>query len=436
MSWGLFQDEGCSPHASLYRGLQNFILQPALTLAVPTAMTLDIFTLLLVLALGNLVMAGALWLALGGKSHDGLAKWQSSLITQTAAWCLFASHTVTPGSFVSSLAHLLLAGSLMLQMAAVREYQQVWAVMPSPSRLCLLCLPPIAAALSNALLYSNESFRVSGSNLLQALCCIAVAWQIMQDAAPNERQRRLQVLMAASFGSLALVFLARSLISLTAPELMGALNNPGSAQGVTFLAATAVVIINSFGFLLMHKTRAEDEMHKLATMDPLTGVFNRRTFIELAERELARCRRSGSPLCLLMMDLDHFKRVNDTRGHMVGDDVLREFARAVTGCLRREDLLVRYGGEEFCVLLPGADAATAKVLAERIRAFVDHNPMTTRAGPVHVTTSVGVCGDDATRIDSLDSLLSCADRALYLAKGGGRNRCIEAAFTSAIAAHS
>ena len=176
---------------------------------------------------------------------------------------------------------------------------------------------------------------------------------------------------------------------------------------------------------------AEQKIHSLAYYDSLTGLPNRLMFRDQLERAIARCLREAQQLAVMFLDLDKFKRVNDTLGHLVGDDVLREFARKVGDCLRREDLLVRYGGEEFCVLLPGADAGTALTLADRIRSTIDNTHMNTRAGPVHITTSVGICGDDAKVIDSLDSLLSCADGALYLAKAAGRNQVISSLFKAA-----
>jgi diguanylate cyclase (GGDEF)-like protein len=383
-------------------------------------MTLDIFTLLLVLVLCNLATAAALWIAFAEVARDGLPKWEISLLVQADAWALFAAGDYWPGIGGSVAAHCLLSASFMLQAMALIEFQK------RKAPASLLLVPPLIVAIVYALLSGDAQWRSATGNLLQAMSCSAVLWQLTKKS--MYYQFSTQLLMLSAYGALMAIFLARAVASIAVPESMASPLDPSNAQSVSFLLIIIIVVLTSFGLLLMHKDRAEDEVHKLATMDPLTGVFNRRTFIDLAERELARCRRSNTPIRLLMMDLDHFKRVNDTLGHMVGDDVIKAFAQTVADCLRREDMLVRYGGEEFCVLLPGADAGTALTLAERIRAAIDNSRMQTRRGPVHITTSIGICGDEANAIDSIDSLLSCADGALYLAKAAGRNQVVSSLY--------
>ena len=383
-------------------------------------MTLNKFTLLFVLMLSNAVMAGALWAAFAGATRDGLGKWGASLFAQACAWALFAAHDVQPDSLMFVTANFLLAASFMMQAAALFEFQR--RAVPASA----LIAGPFMVALTCLLLAGTVATSIAVSDFLQGLCCLAVLWQTCRSEV-HHRHRTRYVMMFA-YGVLVAIFFSLGALDLLTPMTS---TDAGISEEFGYLVAIAAVVLSSFSFLLMHKERAEDEMYKLATVDPLTGVFNRRTFIELAERELARCRRSGLPLRLLMLDMDHFKRVNDTRGHLVGDDVLREFSSTVADCLRREDLLVRYGGEEFCVLLPGADAGTALTLAERIRAAIDDTQMPTRSGPVHITCSVGICGDDAMAIDTLDSLLSCADAALYLAKAAGRNQVVSSLFKAA-----
>ena len=173
---------------------------------------------------------------------------------------------------------------------------------------------------------------------------------------------------------------------------------------------------------------SEERLRRLSVTDPLTGVFNRRHFFEVAEQEVERARRHGRPTSLLALDIDHFKRINDTHGHAVGDEALRQFADACCGVLRTNDLLGRMGGEEFAVLLPETDLAAARLVAERIRARTAGLTLASGSAAVRVTVSIGVSSCRSGE-RSVDSMLSCADEALYLAKAAGRNRVIAAADT-------
>ncbi|MBI5069126.1 MAG: diguanylate cyclase [Deltaproteobacteria bacterium] len=166
---------------------------------------------------------------------------------------------------------------------------------------------------------------------------------------------------------------------------------------------------------------AEEEVARLATTDPLTGVANRRRFLELLGMELDRARRFGDRAALLMLDVDHFKSVNDTHGHAAGDAVLQHLADLSRRSLRRIDLFGRLGGEEFAILLPGTDGAGARLLAERFRHAVADAPAQTGRGAIAVTVSIGIAELDPGDPDP-DGVLARADAALYRAKQAGRNR--------------
>jgi diguanylate cyclase (GGDEF)-like protein len=160
-------------------------------------------------------------------------------------------------------------------------------------------------------------------------------------------------------------------------------------------------------------------------LDGLTGTYNRRHFMDLAQREYDNARRFGHPLTAMMLDVDHFKRINDRHGHHVGDQVLRVLAERCKAALRSVDVLGRYGGEEFAILLPGTSQHNAAtILAERIRKKVAEEPIQTDDGVVKVTVSVGVAALDPD-MRSTGDLFKRADSALYEAKQAGRNRVVE-----------
>lgn len=164
-----------------------------------------------------------------------------------------------------------------------------------------------------------------------------------------------------------------------------------------------------------------EEIYRLMTVDGLTQVYNRRYFDEALEREVNRCRRYDRVLSLIIFDIDHFKVVNDTHGHLVGDSLLRSIASAVKPRLRREDILARIGGEEFAVLLPEIAIDGARITAEKIRSIVQGTPLKHEEDLIACTVSLGVAAlaaDDA----SPEDLYKRADVRLYEAKQSGRNR--------------
>jgi diguanylate cyclase (GGDEF)-like protein len=168
--------------------------------------------------------------------------------------------------------------------------------------------------------------------------------------------------------------------------------------------------------------RAREELRRQATHDSLTDLWNRSAMFEIVDRELQRAQRASSALSVLMADLDHFKRINDSMGHAAGDAVLREAARRMSACIRPYDAACRYGGEEFLIVLPGCDLAGASVRAEEIRAAIAATPFDIPEGRVKVTCSLGVAAvASPERVDS-SALIREADDALYAAKRNGRNR--------------
>jgi diguanylate cyclase (GGDEF)-like protein len=165
-----------------------------------------------------------------------------------------------------------------------------------------------------------------------------------------------------------------------------------------------------------------EELRFRATHDALTGIANRGVILEELNREHSRRSREGGSFGIIMVDLDHFKQVNDTCGHQGGDAVLKEASRRMTECVRAYDTVGRYGGEEFLIVVPASDEIGTLGLAERIRSEMEAQPVVLDTGGIQITASLGVaiCSDEHPQ--DLQVLLKLADEALYRAKGRGRNR--------------
>ncbi|MCD6061436.1 MAG: hypothetical protein K0S16_1747 [Moraxellaceae bacterium] len=169
--------------------------------------------------------------------------------------------------------------------------------------------------------------------------------------------------------------------------------------------------------------RREDTIRTLSRTDTLTGIPNRRSIMEMLEKEVARTKRHGPPMCVVILDLDHFKKVNDTYGHPTGDLVLREAARVLRESIRSCDAIGRYGGEEFMLVLPDTDAEGAAVLLERCRAALATTIIRAETGKTfHISASFGVVCNQKDMAVDVATLIKAADDALYLAKQNGRNR--------------
>lgn len=176
--------------------------------------------------------------------------------------------------------------------------------------------------------------------------------------------------------------------------------------------------------MVVENLRLYEKMRLQAVTDGLTRAYNHRHFHELLTAEVKRAARNSRPVSLLMVDLDHFKRINDRWGHQCGDEVLGTVAERIGTQLRDSDVLARYGGEEFAILLPDTPLAGAKKAAERVRAVVGSDPVMTRAGDVSVTVSVGVAEASGDQLARPSELVSRADAALYEAKRAGRDRVV------------
>jgi diguanylate cyclase (GGDEF)-like protein len=175
--------------------------------------------------------------------------------------------------------------------------------------------------------------------------------------------------------------------------------------------------------LALELQQANNNLRELAYRDGLTGLYNHRYFQKVFEVELERALRYKHPVSLLLVDIDFFKKVNDTFGHPVGDDVLKEVSNVLVRLVRSCDIVARYGGEEFAVVLPETGTKGAKVLAQRLRRGVEQKKIENNGQPISVTISIGLAATDMSELElSRVALIECSDQALYMAKQNGRNR--------------
>ena len=170
---------------------------------------------------------------------------------------------------------------------------------------------------------------------------------------------------------------------------------------------------------IIHRIFLDEERKTMATKDPLTGLYNRRVFKEKLAQEIMRAGRFGSPLSLLVADLDHFKEINDTYGHLAGDETLRQIAALIKDSVRKDDTPCRYGGEEFAIILPAANATDALAIAERLRKSVGQYPIRVGDFRIQITISIGIA---VYQGESAEDLFEKADRATYSSKINGRDR--------------
>jgi len=245
----------------------------------------------------------------------------------------------------------------------------------------------------------------------------------------RERLRAPARLAAAALGMIALLLLYQALHSIVLE--IGLLESRNISYVLFVALYGGLNVLATFGFLLMANERLHAEIERMATLDSLTEVFNRRTFIKLAEVELARAERAGTRVAVVFLDMDAFKAINDTHGHAVGDRILLEFVGCTRSILRRQDVFGRFGGEEFCLLLPETGLDEGRQAAERVRAAVAAMEIRFDGLAVSATVSAGVSGSEVHGMD-FERMLRGADQALYAAKRNGRNRVeLDPAFASA-----
>ena len=245
-------------------------------------------------------------------------------------------------------------------------------------------------------------------------------YSMLREVSPGTRFSQIMISLALGAQGIYYLVLATAVFSLPPVEKPLA---QIPIYGWLFLIPMLLSIVVVFGIVLLVNQTIAMRLQESARRDALTGALTRSALEDVAADELARSRRHGLPLSLLLLDIDHFKMVNDQHGHAAGDAALRQFAAAVRRCLRREDVFGRLGGEEFCALLPSTAVGGAAQLAERIRQSVANLAVEAGGHRLSLKVSIGVAslGEQG---GNWGELVNQADRAMYAAKRAGRNRVI------------
>ncbi len=373
----------------------------------------------LVAALLSLVTLGGAWQARG---RYGLWFWAASFVaiwlSQLARPWAVALWGEAAGFTVGHLGGIVASALLLLGVRAfLGEPQRRWPVALLATTAAVIAVAGTASGLPA---WTSLSFTLIASTALraQALPVLWRAWRYERGFA--------MALAVATFSLSVVAHLARAIAVI--PAISGSVDSAYEANALWMMVFIALLIIQGLVVLLLVNGSLQREVLALAEYDPLTGLLNRRGLVNRFARmvQRAECEQQAPQVALAMIDIDHFKQINDRHGHCIGDDVLANLGRRLESHTRPADLAVRLGGEEFALVWVGANGQQAHALAERLRQAVEAEPIVTRAGQIATTISVGVA-DMQSLNEPLDALLLRVDRALYRAKEAGRNRVMFAA---------
>ena len=342
-----------------------------------------------------------------------IRRWTAGVLLQAVAWSLYCLQNTAPLWLTT------VGAGTVLVWAMANHCQGVRLFVGRPLGPWRFWGPVAAAALIETVFCLLVPDGRANVVLFSSIFVVQAIWACAALFRPGPLRDRSHVLTGAMFATLAVVMGARvvyeGLRHGSLPSLIA--NSP--MQILVFALSAAASSVASLGFMLMCNDRLNRELEWYATIDTLTGINNRRTLGERAAFAIAAAHRLRRPLSLMLVDADHFKRVNDVYGHAAGDEALQMIAAALQSTLRGGDLLGRLGGEEFVVVLPDTDETAARGTAERLRAAVEDIEFALQHRRIELRVSVGLAVIDDH--DDFSELLRRADQAMYAAKRAGRN---------------
>ncbi len=383
-------------------------------MGVLPAPTLDVPTLFVAIVLVSATLTAMVALVAERDQRDGMFFWAAALAAHTGAYALFALR-----GQISDVSSVVLANTLLSTAFALFGEALCQFFGRRPKRL-LLWTPVALVSVSFMLLIDMLPARLVLASAVFGLQIVVILGLLRSAAATTGRGA---VLVGLGVAALLPVLLARAATAFNPTDNLRVFTAPGQSQALAFLVVVSSVILVTFGFVLMNKDRSDQQSRKLSMFDELTGLPNRRQSLLALAQQVAAARRGGQPLAVLMLDIDHFKRVNDLHGHLVGDAALRHLAQTLAARVRSQDIPGRFGGEEFLCVLPATSASGGQQLAEAVRAAVAAQAFSFGSmQSLQLTVSVGVAELPSGGACSAEALIGAADLAMYRAKVTGRNR--------------
>lgn len=345
----------------------------------------------------------------------GFGSWASSYFFGSLFCASLLLRPAMPeiGSVIA--AQLLLFAMAYLNLKGTRAYAGLSR--PPHAYAALAALLLIALSAYFTLIEPNPGIRFALSSLMASFIFLLCAKTIARGKVHDYPARYLYAIACAGHGTFLLI----------RPWLFS-LGNSGAFDAERIIAVSqfimvesiAAIVLMAFGIVMLANEQVTLELRAIAERDPLTGVFNRRSFLTLLDKSISHSDRMASPLSIMLVDLDHFKKINDTWGHKSGDEALRHFVAVAVTCVRNGDIIGRVGGEEFAILLPDTDMTKAAAVAERLRGEVAARPVDNEHGSITLTVSIGVT--NYRKGEAPEVTLHRADNAMYTAKDKGRNQ--------------
>jgi diguanylate cyclase (GGDEF)-like protein len=349
------------------------------------------------------------------KTIVGLAEWGWGCLMMVVAALGFITKGLLPPLFHSYLPNLLIPAGVIAMDRSLRMFGQL-----PPRERPLIAVLGVAALALAWTTFVVDDYR---GRVIVVSSLLTVLFAACGNSIAHYRTKRFfDRFTYTIYIATAVVMAARCTSVLLYRGTLTLANDTSPIHDIYITSFPFSLVAMSLGFLLMANRALQGRLESQALHDPMSGAYRRDAFLDMLDREIAASQRHGAPMSLLMMDLDNFKAINDTHGHLVGDRVIAHFAATAAQLLRAQDVIGRYGGEEFVVLLPRTSLDAGLAIAERIRTRVAE---ASADGVPRYTVSIGIASPDTAPVSTV-VLLDAADKALYVAKRSGKNRVVAA----------